>query len=230
MTEEGKVPACVGIIMDGNRRWAKERGLPTFEGHRAGLTNVKTIIRHAIIDRGVDTVILYAFSTENWNRSKEEVEYLMSLFSWAFEHEFAELNKDGIRLRFIGQIERLSENLQRIAREAEEKTAKNTRGTLAVAISYGGRPEILAAANRLLADKAATVDETSFRKAMWSADLPDPDLIIRTSGEQRLSNFLTWESVYSELFFTKTYWPAFSKDEFDSVLVEFAERERRHGK
>ena len=230
MTEEKKVPACVGIIMDGNRRWAKERGLPTFEGHRVGLTNVKEIVRHAIIDCGVGTVILYAFSTENWNRSKEEVEYLMSLFSWAFENEFAELNKDGIRFRFIGQIDRLSENLQRIAREAEEKTANNKRGTLAVAISYGGRPEILAAVNRLLADKATAVDEASLRKAMWSADLPDPDIIIRTSGEQRLSNFLTWQSVYSELFFTNTYWPAFSKEEFDSVLAEYAERERRRGK
>ncbi len=215
--------------MDGNRRWAKGHNLPTLEGHRAGAEKIHDLVTWAG-SAGIEEVIVYAFSTENWNRSKEEVGYLMALAEHLFKNEVGRFIEAGVRLRFIGDFSLASEEIQKVISEAEEKTRGGTKGTLAFAFSYGGRPEILAAVNRLLKEGKESVDEKSFSNALWSAGLLDPDLILRTGGDQRLSNFLPWQSVYSELFFTDTKWPDLSKEEFDGVLSEFAERERRHGR
>ncbi len=223
------VPTSVGVIMDGNRRFAKENGMPQLEGHRRGLEKVRELADWAQ-EAGVKEIILYAFSTENWNRSKEEVQYLMNLFEESFDTFAKDLEQKGVKIRFIGQRERLPQTLQKKMQEAEEKTKEGTKGIFTVAISYGGRAEIVAATNTLLASGVKSIDEEGFRKAMWSADLAYPDLIIRTGGDQRLSNFLTWQSAYSELFFPKTKWPAFTKEEFDSILAQYASRERRLGK
>jgi undecaprenyl diphosphate synthase len=223
------VPQSIGIILDGNRRWAKEKGLPTLEGHRAGYENVKTIAR-AAFSKGVKYVTVYAFSTENWKRTEEEVSYLMNLLAHAVKKDLEELTKDDISVRFIGELDRLPDGLGKVARELEEKTKNNDRGTLTVAISYGGRAEIVSAVNKLLRERKEVISEEDLSSAMWAHDIPDPDLIIRTSGERRLSGFLTWESIYSELFFTKTYWPDFSEEELTKILDEYASRERRHGK
>lgn len=222
------IPACVGIIMDGNRRYARERGLPTFEGHRRGLEKFKETTEW-LFDAGVGTALYYAFSTENWNRAPEEVSYLMKLFASAIENELTALQKRGACVRFLGDLSRLHAPLREAARTLEEETKNGTKGTIVVALSYGGRPEILAAVNKLLAEGKREVDEISFRKAMWSADIPDPDLIIRTGGEKRLSNFLPWQSVYSEFAFTDTKWPAFSREELTRILADFTLRERRRG-
>ncbi len=218
----------VGIIMDGNRRWAKARGLPTLEGHRTGLKKVKELAEWAK-DAGIEEVTLYAFSTENWKRSPEEVNYLMKLFEDAFGKELGEVVEKGFRIRFIGERGRLPLGLQALIEETEKRTAGNARGTIAIALSYGGRAEILDAVNRLMENGRISIDEESLRNAMWSAGLSDPDLIVRTGGEKRLSNFLMWQSAYSELFFTDTLWPDFSKEEFDSILASFRKRERREG-
>lgn len=222
-------PRAIGIIMDGNRRWAKERGKPTLEGHRAGLEKLNDLLAWARA-RDVEEVTLYAFSTENWNRSPEEVAYLMELFEQAFDTQFEPFMGEGGRVRFIGERERLPEKLRASMERAEKRSETGTAGTLVVALSYGGRAEILAAARSLVARGAKDIDETAFKGAMWSAGLLDPDLIIRTGGDKRLSNFLTWQSTYSELFFTDTKWPDFSEEEFDTILREYGERERRHGK
>lgn len=226
-----KVPACIGIIMDGNRRWAKAKGLPTLEGHTVGTAKAKEVIRHAF-NRGVGTVVIYAFSTENWKRTPEEVEYLMRLFASALKKEFAELVQEGARIRFTGDLDRLPESLRKAAKKAERDSAETNPPdkTLVIALSYGGRAEIVAGVNKLLREGKEVVSEADVSAALWSAGMPDPDLIIRTSGEMRLSNFLPWQSVYSELFFSETLWPAFTTEEFDRILTEFAERERRHGK
>ena len=208
----------VGIIIDGNRRWAKENNLPTLEGHRKGLENVKEIVKSA---KGTDvgTIIVYGFSTENWNRKEEEVSYLMDLFALFLKNEVNELDEENIKLSIIGQKERLSSKIQKLIKEAEEKTKDNTGTTLAIGISYGGRTDILQAAEK------GDIEEN-----LWTKDLQDPDIIIRTGGEKRLSGFLTWESIYSELFFVDTYWPAFTKEDFLAILEEFKGRERRRGK
>lgn len=224
------IPACVGIIMDGNRRYAKARGIPQFEGHRIGLAKVKELVSWAK-DAGVREVVLYGFSTENWNRAPEEVSYLMDLFEETFGGmDVDEIMGYGFRIKFIGQRARFSKRLQKSMENAEMRTRAGTEGTLFVALSYGGRAEILDAVQSLIAKGTPVVDENTLRTHMWSRDMKDPDIIIRTGGDKRLSNFLPWQSVYSELFFTDTYWPAFEKAEFDSILAEFGKRERRHGK
>ena len=225
MNEHGV--ACVGIILDGNRRWAKAKGLPKFEGHRAGMENVKTATRF-IRDCGVKHLIVYAFSTENWNREPAEVSYLMDLFRESIEKEMKELGKEGVRIRFAGQRERFSPELQQSMDTVEEETAENDAITLWICLSYGGRAEIVAAASA--AASGGDITEETVSKNLWTAGMPDPDIIIRTSGEKRLSGFLTWQSVYSELFFIDTFWPDFNKEVFDSILAEFALRERRRGK
>lgn len=223
-------PLSVGFILDGNRRWAKERNLPTLEGHRKGFEKVRELVEWAH-ERSIQTVYIYAFSTENWNRSPEEVSYLMKLFAEAFTGNLVDdvLKKNG-RIVFLGERNRLSPELIERITETEEQTKGGTGTTLAVCMSYGGRDEILAATNRLIQEGGGVVTEEVFAKALWSAGLPDPDIIVRTSGEQRLSGFLTWQSVYSELFFTDTKWPDFSEEEFDAILEEYANRERRKGK
>lgn len=227
MTDQS-APASVGIILDGNRRWAKERGLPSLEGHRAGFNKVRELVEWAA-DSGIGTVFIYAFSTENWNRAPEEVSYLMQLFADAFSGSFIDdMVKRNGRIVFIGDRTRVPSVLTQKMREAEERTKSGTGGTLVVCLSYGGRAEIVAAANALIRE-GKEVDEEQFARALWSSSLPDPDIIIRTGGDQRLSNFLSWQSAYSELFFTQTKWPDFSKEEFKQIISEFHSRERRRG-
>jgi len=227
MNETSSAPACVGIILDGNRRWAKERGLSTFEGHHAGMETLTKAVRF-LGESGVKHLIVYAFSTENWNRKPDEVAYLMDLFRKSIKEQMKKLGEEGARVRIVGQRERFSVDLQQAMADIEKETEKNDHITLWVCLSYGGHAEIIAAAKAAALEGEIT--EESFARHLWTAGMPDPDIIIRTSGEKRLSGFLPWQSVYSELFFIDTYWPAFTKKEFDMILAEFAERERRHGK
>jgi undecaprenyl diphosphate synthase len=226
-------PKSIGIIMDGNRRWAKEQGMSSLEGHKAGYEKIKEVMRWCR-DSGVEELTIYAFSSENWERDEKEVSYLLELFRVAFSSWIQDIQKEEVKIRFIGERSRLPEDIQKHIQTFEEKTKDYTKGTLVIALSYGGRAEILAAVNSLLHKQINTntrvVTEEEFRNEMWSAGLQDPDLIIRTGGDQRLSNFLTWQSAYSELYFTDTKWPAFSKEEFEKILSEFSSRERRFGK
>ncbi len=229
MNEASSAPACVGIILDGNRRWAKKKGLQQLIGHREGLLNTyKTIAKHAQ-KRGVRHLVVYMFSTENWKRSEEEVNYLMNLFREAGREQLKELLAENIRVRFIGQRERFAPDLQKLMNQVEADSAGKSGMTAWIALSYGGHAEIVAAAQEL-AQKSLPITEESFRNHMWTAEMPDPDIIIRTSGEKRLSGFLLWQSAYSELFFTDTLWPDFSEKEFDAILTDFSSRERRNGK
>lgn len=221
---------CVGIIMDGNRRWAKKYGMTGMEGHAAGLKKAKEIVRHAF-SSGIETVILYAFSTENWNRSPGEVSYLMNLFGGVLMRDLNEISRKGVRVRFVGDLALLPEKLRMAAIKLERKSIVTNSGkTLNIAISYGGRAEILAAVNRLLKMGKEEVQEKDISAALWSSPMRDPDLVIRTGGGKRLSNFLLWQSAYSEFFFSDSFWPDFSCQEFDAILAEFSVRERRYGK
>ncbi len=221
--------ACVGIILDGNRRWAKEHGLPKLEGHRVGLLETLKKTVRFVQARGIPHLAVYLFSTENWNREKTEVSYLMDLFRRVVKNEMEELKSAGVRVRFAGERERFSADIQAMMQDIEKDTGINSTLTLWCCMSYGGRAEIVAAA-RATAAAEEEITEESLSSHLWTAEMPDPDIIIRTSGEQRLSGFLTWQSVYSELFFTPTNWPDFSLEEFDAILAEYAERERRGGK
>lgn len=228
MSETQKIPTCIGIILDGNRRWAKARGLPTLVGHREGFENLIRAARW-VREAGVKHLAVYAFSTENWNRSKEEVSYLMELYLKMAQTQTRELAKEGARVRFIGELHRFSPEIQKSIAETHALSEQNSDFTVWVCLSYGGRAEIVAAAQRLQ-EEGKEITEESLHSAMWSAEMPDPDIIIRTSGEHRLSGFLTWGSVYSELFFITPHWPAFSQDDLKNVLEEYNERDRRHGK
>jgi len=222
-----KLPQCVGFIMDGNRRWAKEQNLETLAGHKAGL-DVFYEVSSWIKEMNIPHAVFYAFSTENWLRKKVEVDYLMQLFKIFLERMLAEIDQNQVWIRTIGRRSDFSVELQDLMQKLEQESAKYTATTIWVTLSYGGRAEIVSACNEAI--KIGTpVDEESFSKLLSTAEMPDPDLIIRTSGEQRLSNFLPWQSVYSELFFTPTYWPAFTKDEFTRILAQYGERQRRHG-
>jgi undecaprenyl diphosphate synthase len=222
-------PRSIGILMDGNRRYARERGLPAVEGHRRGVRKIQEFVRWAAA-AGVETIFLYGFSTENWKRAPEEVANLMGLFEHTFGGpDIEKIREAGFRVRVLGDRARLPAGLQRAIERAEAGTAAGAKGTLAVCLSYGGRAEIVAAANRLIAAGKA-VDEDGFADALSTAGLPDPDLVIRTGGDRRLSNFLPWQSVYSELFFTETQWPALAREEFDAMLAGYAARERRLGR
>lgn len=229
MNETSSAPTCVGIIMDGNRRWARAHDKPVFEGHGEGYKKLQDVVRWAR-EVGIPHVIAYAFSTENWQRSEDEVGYLMKLFRSSLENETKKLVEERIRVRFIGDRSRFSEEVQKMMEKMEAETGAEYDITLHLAMSYGGRAEIVAATNALLAEGSSTVSEDTFAQKLWSHPMPDPDIIIRTGGEKRLSGFLPWQSVYSELFFADTLWPAFTKEEFDSILAEFATRERRRGK
>lgn len=226
-----RLPRHLGIIIDGNRRWAKERGLPSFEGHRRGLNKVEKIGEWCR-KRGIKILTIYAFSTENWNRSKKEVSYLMKLFEEALNNKnIKELFQKGIKLKVIGQREKLPKFLQKKIKETEELTKKGKEGILNLAISYGGRPEIIQAVRNIIKKKipANKITEDIINQNLWTTNLPEPDLIIRTGGEQRLSNFLTWQSIYSELYFTKKYWPDFREDDLDNALKDFSNRQRKFG-
>ena len=226
-----KVPVCIGIIMDGNRRWAKSKGLPTLEGHRRGYDRLKDVVRWAG-EAGGTHLVIYAFSTENWKRTKEEVGYLMDLFRWVLKEEVAHFIKEEVKVTAIGDTTSLPPDIQEGIRAVEEKTKQFSKLHVVLALSYGGRKEILAATKAIVAKgfSGADITEEDFQKNLWTHDIPDPDMVIRTGGERRLSNFLPWQSVYSELFFSDTYWPEFTKEEFQNILNEYSERERRHGK
>ncbi len=224
------IPRHVAIIMDGNGRWAKQRGLPRIAGHRAGTENLRNIIR-ASTEFGIEFLTLYAFSTENWSRPKAEVTGLMNILSDVIDREMAELNKEGARLMHIGHLDGLSKTLQDKVRHAIDLTRDNKGITIVLAFNYGGRDEIIHAFKHLLADdvKAEDVNAELISKYMFTRDIPDPDLVIRTSGEQRTSNFLTWQTVYSEWCFPKVYWPDFNKEELRKALLDYADRDRRFG-
>ncbi len=222
------VPKCLGFIMDGNRRFAKEQGLDPLIGHVAGKDKLIEVMGWSK-EVGVKHLVVYAFSTENWQRSEAEVSSLMGLFGQGIKDLEAKAERD-FAVRFIGRREDFSAELQAEMEHLEESTALGEPAyTLWIALSYGGRAEIVAAANAAIA-KGEVVTEETFAKLLWSSGMPDPDLIVRTGGEVRLSNFLPWQSVYSELYFTPTYWPAFTKDEFMSILETYATRDRRKGK
>ena len=223
------IPRCIGIIMDGNRRWAKAAGLPTLEGHRRGYNKLREVTDWCK-DAGVKNLIVYAFSTENWNRTKEEVGYLMGLFREMIGKVTEDAVRDNTRLIFLGDRSRFDADMVRAIADAERETRACTSFTFGIALSYGGRAEIVDAIHRIPPAKLATITEEEFSALLWTKELSDPDLIIRTSGEERLSGFLPWQSVYSELFFTETLWPAFSKAEFLLILDAYAARTRRLGK
>ena len=226
-----KTPNCIGIIMDGNRRWAKNKGLPVLEGHRAGGKTLKDIVRWTK-DAGVKHLILYTFSTENWNRTEEEVTYLLNLIGEFIGKEFDHFNSEGGVMHFVGDLSRFSPELQKTLIDARDKTANNTGVNIYFALNYGGRQEILSAVKKIVEENPAqeNITDEYFAKHLQTGDMPDPDIIIRTSGEMRLSGFLPWQGVYSELFFTKTLWPDFSKEEFMKIIEEYGERDRRIGK
>lgn len=225
---EAQIPTCVGFIMDGNRRWAKEQNLPTLDGHKAG-EGVFYNSAQWVKELGIQHAVYYAFSTENWQRTHEEVSYLMQLFEFFLEIMLGEIDGVQVRVRVIGTREDFSPKLQSLIERLEAASARYSETTIWVALSYGGRAEIVSACNKVIAT-GVPVDEKSFTQYLQTADMPDPDLIIRTSGEQRLSNFLPWQSVYSELFFTDTYWPAFTKEEFTRIVGQYGDRQRRRGK
>jgi undecaprenyl diphosphate synthase len=216
-------PRYVAIITDGNGRWAQARGLPAIEGHRAGADVVKERLRDAA-RLGVEELTVYSFSTENWRRSPEEVSGLMEMFGERIDSETPELHDEGVRMRFIGRREGVSEELARKMDWAEETTRDNTRITLFVAFNYGGRAEILDAAKGFDGET-----EEDFRARLYAPDMHDPDLLIRTSGEQRISNYLLWQCAYSEIVFRDELWPDFTREAFEESLAEFGQRQRRFG-
>lgn len=220
-------PQCLGFIMDGNRRWAKEQNLPTLDGHQKGLDVFLNIVRY-VREAKIPNAVFYAFSTENWKRSDMEVSYLMELFKNLLQKMSAELDEEGVRVRIVGRRSDFSPELQKQMNELETKSASHTGTTVWIALSYGGRAEIIEATNQAIKAGEAVTEET-FEQLLWTADMPDPDMIIRTSGEARLSNFLTWRSVYSELYFIDKHWPALTKADFEDILLQYAIRERRHG-
>ena len=219
----------LGIIMDGNRRWAKTRGLPPFEGHRAGYKKIEEMLNWCR-DAGIKVLTLFAFSTENWQRPKEEVDFLMKLFLLTLTRDIKKLHKNNVCVRVIGRREGLPEKLKEAVKKSEEMTKNNDGGTLNLAINYGGRPELVDAFKKIIANPPKEITEETISENLYTADLPDPDLIIRTSGEQRLSGFLLWQSAYSELLFINHHWPEFSKEDFDAALADFINRQRRFGK
>lgn len=225
-----KIPAHVGIIMDGNGRWAELRGLPRIEGHRRGSERAREIIA-AAMEVGIKTLTLYAFSIENWQRPKTEVTTLMKLLEIYLRNEFNEFMEKGIVFRTIGETWRLPDNIQALIKEMEARTAGNTGMTLIAALSYGGRNEIIRAVKKLVSSgiDPDKITEDSFDSFLDTAGLPSPDLIIRTSGERRISNFLLWQGAYSEFYFADTLWPDFTKDEFYEALHDYQMRERRFG-
>lgn len=225
------LPRHVAIIMDGNGRWAKMRGLPRFEGHRMGVQRTKEIIT-ASLDVGIEVLSLYAFSLENWMRSEEEISVIMSLLESTLKGEFLNFVKGGIRFKVIGNRSKLSKNILSIIESLEEATKDNRKLTLQCALSYGGRDEIIRAFKKILDSelKSDDITEAIFSSYLDTSGTPDPDLIIRTSGEQRLSNFLLWQSAYSELYFTDILWPDFTEKAFLDAIYDYQKRDRRFGK
>lgn len=229
-SEISPIPTHVAIIMDGNARWAGQRHLSRLDGHRIGTENVRRVVE-TFAKYKVKYLTLYAFSTENWRRSKTEVRGLMQILSRVIKSETKALHEKGVKLRHLGRLNKLPEKLQKQIREAIDLTEKNTRMTLSIAFDYGSRAEIVDAVKSIVAEglPAAVVDEDLLSRRLYSDGLPEPDLIIRTGGEMRLSNFLLWQSAYSELYFTPVPWPEFDEEEVRKALLAYSKRERRFG-
>jgi undecaprenyl diphosphate synthase len=226
-----KIPEHVAIIMDGNGRWARARGLPRLAGHRAGTENLRRVIR-ACVEFGIQYLTIYAFSTENWGRPQEEVRGLMGIIEEVIDRELEELHREGTQLRHIGRLEGIDPRLKEKVLKAIELTKDNDRLVLNVAFNYGGRDEIIHAVREIVADGVLPedVNEDLIRRYLYTADCPDPDLIIRTSGELRVSNFLIWQGAYAEWYVTPTYWPDFGREELLEALRQYALRDRRFGR
>ncbi|HOU14533.1 MAG TPA: polyprenyl diphosphate synthase [Anaerolineae bacterium] len=224
------LPQHVGMIMDGNGRWARRRGLPRLAGHRAGVENLRRVLR-AAVELGVPIVTLYAFSSENWQRPVEEVRGLLNILRDALGKEVGELHKNGVQLRHIGDLTPLSDDLKEQIQAAVELTRNNDRLIANIAFNYGGRQEIVEAVRKIIqaGTPAEAVTEALISSHLYTAGMPDADLIIRTSGEMRVSNFLLWQGAYAEYYITPVYWPDFDKDEFYAALKAFSQRDRRYG-
>ncbi|MDA8130921.1 MAG: polyprenyl diphosphate synthase [Elusimicrobia bacterium] len=227
--DPSRLPAHVAIIMDGNRRWAKARGLPSIAGHKAGVDSVHAVVRCAS-RAGVKALTIYAFSTENWSRSKLEVKALMFLLERTISAYTEELARENVRLVFSGRTEQMPAAARKVMDAAVRRLEGNTGMVLNIALNYGGRQEILDAVNKAIDEGLRVVDEKTFSSLLYSPGLPDPDLLIRTSGELRISNFLLWQTAYSEFYVTETFWPDFREEEFMKALFEYQARERRRGK
>jgi undecaprenyl diphosphate synthase len=226
-----RIPTHIAIIMDGNGRWARARGLPRLAGHRAGTENLRRILT-ACVEFGVKILTIWAFSTENWRRPQEEVRGLMDIVEQVIDRELAELHKNGVRLRHVGRLEGISRPLQAKVRRATELTQNNDRLILNVAFNYGGKAELLDAIKHMIADglRPEDIDEERVTSYLYTAGLPDPDMIIRTGNECRISNFMLWQGAYSEYYFTPVLWPDFDKEELRKALEDYARRERRFGR
>jgi undecaprenyl diphosphate synthase len=231
MTQANYPPQHVAIIMDGNGRWAKKRGLPRLVGHEAGGRNIRPVVK-IFADYGVRYLTLYAFSTENWSRPRVEVTGLLGLLSKKIDQETQAFHQENIRLVHLGRLDRLSQKLRAKVKAAVELTKNNTGLTLCLAFDYGSRDEIVQAASRIASAgiPGDSIDESVFARYLYSPDIPDPDLIIRTAGEKRISNFLLWQAAYSELYFTPVLWPDFGHKEVEEALLEYEHRQRRFGK
>lgn len=224
------IPYHLGIIMDGNGRWARQRGLPRLAGHRAGTENIRRVLT-GCVEFGIKVLTIYAFSTENWKRPEEEVKGLMSIFARVIDRELNELHREGVQLRHVGRLEGISKSLKAKVHQAIDLTKDNDRIVLNVAFNYGGRAEIVDAVKRIIRDgvQAEDVTEEVIGRYLYTTDCPDPDLIIRTSGEFRTSNFLLWQAAYAEYYVTPTYWPDFNKEELYKALTAYSQRDRRFG-
>ena len=223
-----RLPTHIAFIMDGNGRWAKKRGMPRTFGHKIGAESLEVVIRHAR-KLGIKVVSFFAFSTENWNRPKDEVDEIFRIARSLVVSKKESFLKSNMKLIVIGERERLPEDLQKEIKDCEEATKNNTGLIINIALNYGGRAEIIGAINKLLADGVKSIDEKGFKNYLQTRDIPDPDLVIRTSGEQRLSNFMMYECAYSELYFPKTHWPDFREKQLEEAIIEFQSRDRRFG-
>lgn len=221
----------IAIIMDGNRRWAKEKNLPSAMGHKKGVDSLKNILR-ACNDFSIKYLTVYAFSTENWNRKKEEVEFLMNLVAVTLTNELAEMHKENVQIHFIGDLTKLSDKLQKILANAVETTKNNTGVVLQIALNYGSRDEIVHAVQKIVESgvKSDQIDEQLISENLYTAGVPDPDILIRTGGEQRISNYLLWQIAYSEIIIRSEFWPDFDKNSLKDSILEFGKRQRRYGK
>ena len=221
----------IAIIMDGNRRWAKEKNLPSAMGHKKGVDSLKNILR-ACNDFSIKYLTVYAFSTENWNRKKEEVEFLMNLVAVTLTNELAKMHKENVQIHFIGDLTKLSDKLQKILANAVETTKNNTGVVLQIALNYGSRDEIVHAVQKIVESgvKSDEIDEQLISENLYTAGVPDPDILIRTGGEQRISNYLLWQIAYSEIIIRSEFWPDFDKNSLKDSILEFGKRQRRYGK
>lgn len=226
------IPQHIAIIMDGNGRWAKSKGLPRFLGHERGLASVRKVVKRCR-ERGVQALTLFAFSTENWRRPAEEVSKLMDIFGWALVREVAKLHENNVQLRVIGELHRFSQDIQQKIVEAQAKTAQNDGLVLTIAANYGGRWDMIQAVqawSKANPDcSVMSLDESALTPYLCLSDLPEPDLLIRTGGEQRISNFMLWQLAYAEFYFTDVLWPNFDADQLDVAIADFARRQRRFG-